>query len=454
MSDTRRVRSKSLLRRVTISFAVVAIVTMLAEVVLVALKYGLSHEVLIASGTEHEADRIIGYVTSRPDGTLTLDLPKIAAEPFARYPLDYGFEALLGDGSVIGGANRTLFDKVMFLPKWDQDMSWKTVRRPEGSFGILMHRYEIAGTEVSVRVTLGRDPAGLRWWLMRDEMIDHVLMPMVPLTLVMLAANIFVLRRSLRPLATTARRAEAIDAGRGGLRLEVADLPTEIVPLVRAINDALARVDQVLRFQRDFTAMVAHELRTPLAVLTLQLGGRAGLGDDAALAVVTEMTHLVNQLLTVAQLEESATEALEPVPLGNVAQEVVTRLVPLALDRDREIAFEDRGAAIVLGHRNAIANALRNLIENALRATPAGSTVVVTSGPGASLVVRDSGPGVPNELKDSLFTPFMQGTPHHDGAGLGLAIVAKTMGLHGGRVWFENLPDGCAFHLDFPPSAG
>jgi two-component system OmpR family sensor kinase len=99
-------------------------------------------------------------------------------------------------------------------------------------------------------------------------------------------------------------------------------------------------------------------------------------------------------------------------------------------------------------------SALRNLVENALRATPIGSIVWLVAGPGASLHVRDHGVGVPPALSDKLFARFVHGASRHDGAGLGLAIVARTMGLHRGRAWFENLPDGFVFHLAFPGAQG
>ena len=446
-------KRRSLLRNATLSFMLVAFVTMFAEVTLVVLKYGSSRQNLLITGSEHEADILADYLALSSDGKITLNLPPDIMEPFQSYKQDYGFQAVAENGSVIASSNAEIFQALRFSPSWNVDMSVRKFQRGRDRSLMIMKRVDFAGTSVVVRVTLGRDPAKLRFCLMHDEMLDHVIEPMLPLTLAMLVANIMVLRRCLRPLEVAAGRAETITAKTIGMRLETTHLPSEIVPLVQSFNNALDRLDRAVGFQRDFTASVAHELRTPLTVLKLQLKQHSLAGNDAALTVASEMSHLVNQLLNVAQLEASTTEAHRAVDLATVARSVVIRLAPLAVDRNREIAFENLGAPEIQGNPDAIAAALRNLIENALRATPVGGTVAVTCGPGPRLSVRDHGPGVPESLKDTLFATFTQGDPQGEGAGLGLAIVAKTMDLHGGRAWFENLPDGCAFHLEFAADA-
>jgi signal transduction histidine kinase len=443
-------RSDTLLRRICVSLALVSLLAMLAEVGLVVLKYGFDHDALIASGTTHEADIIAASLALRPDGSLAFTPPKALMKTFARYPQDYAFEVLRDDGRVYSDRNRQLLTAMWPSVSWDQDAAWRSAVNHGQIIRILADRYDSHGATFLVRVTLGSDPAGLRFVLLRNEVIDHVLVSMLPLTALVLLVNVLVVRRSLRPLAVAAQHAASLDASRGGLRLASDRMPAEIRVMVRAINQALARVDEVLRFQRDFTSMVAHELRTPLAVLSLRLDAVSDVGGESAKAVVGEMTRLVGQLLRVAQLEVGAVEPKQMVDLAEVARELVERLAPLALDQNRELAFEDRGATAVWGHHDAIMSALRNLVENALRATPTGSIVWLVVGPGASLHVRDHGVGVPPALSDKLFAPFVHGASRHDGTGLGLAIVARTMVLHGGRVWFENLPDGCVFHLTFP----
>ena len=140
------------------------------------------------------------------------------------------------------------------------------------------------------------------------------------------------------------------------------------------------------------------------------------------------------------------------VDLAEVARGIVQQLAPLALDRGRETEFQDEGATIIQGHRDAIAGAVRNLVDNALRAAPKGSVVTVTAGPGPVIEVRDQGPGIDPALRRDLFSRFAQGDKRTRGStGLGLAIVAKTMEIHDGSVTVSDCPGGgSCFRLTFP----
>src|SRR4051794_18493268 len=237
------------------------------------------------------------------------------------------------------------------------------------------------------------------------------------------------------------------------MRLSIGDNPPrEVHALGGAVTAALGRADEVLRFQREFTANVAHELRTPLAVLLLQLEEIGGPAAEAAKRGVQGMSRLGDQLLRVAP--NGGMSALSPteVDLAEVACGIVQQLAPLALDRGRETEFQDEGASVILGHRDAIAGAVRNLVDNALRAAPRGSVVTVTAGPGPVIEIRDQGPGIDPALKRDLFTRFAQGDKRTRGStGLGLAIVAKTMEIHDGFVTVSDRPGGgSCFRLTFP----
>jgi signal transduction histidine kinase len=450
MSRADWLRRDTLLRRICISLALVSVLAMLGLVGLVFLKYGLDRDSLIMTGTSHAADEIGDSLARLPDGRMAVAPPKALIELFGQHPGDYAFEVLRRDGGVEASANRALLDALWPEVSWDDDIAWHKTEARGRNIYVLARIYQVEGTPLVVRVTLGGDPAGLRWALIRSELNDHILVAMLPLIVLVLLVNILVVRRSLRPLEVVARQVAAIDVARGGLRLSTERMPHEIRVMVRTINQALARIDDALCFQREFTAMVAHELRTPLAILSLRLEAVPGGADATAKAVVAEMAHQVDQLVRVAKLEAGSAEAKEIVDLAAVGRELTERHAPLALDHGRELAFEDRGATATFGRRDAIMGALRNLVDNALRATPVDTTVWVLAGPGPSLHVRDQGAGVPAELRDTLFDPFAFGESYRGGTGLGLAIVARTMALHGGRASFENLPDGCEFHLAFP----
>jgi signal transduction histidine kinase len=241
------------------------------------------------------------------------------------------------------------------------------------------------------------------------------------------------------------------------LRRRLADLRR-----MRTLRDAAERS---LEQQKRFTANAAHELRTPLAVLRARLDGLPPSPDAAALARDADrMGHLVDQLLTVARLEARQVELEDGVDLVAVARDTVAALFPLALadGKSMELAIEPDGepdppphAVPVRGNAFVLEDALRNLIGNALRHTPAGGAVEVAVTPDPpALEVRDRGPGVPAALRAHLFEPFVQGRERRGGAGLGLAIVAETARLHGGTVEVEDRPGGgSVFRLRLPHPA-
>jgi len=234
------------------------------------------------------------------------------------------------------------------------------------------------------------------------------------------------------------------------LRRRLADLRR-----MRALRDAAERS---LEQQKRFTANAAHELRTPLAVLRARLDGLPPSPAAAALARDADrMGHLVDQLLTVARLEARQVELEDGVDLVAVARDTVAALFPLALADGKaiELAIEMDGpphAVPVRGNAFVLEDALRNLIGNALRHTPAGGAVEVAVGADPPVLeVRDRGPGVPASLRAHLFEPFVQGRERRGSAGLGLAIVAETANLHGGTVDVEDRPGGgSVFRLRLP----
>jgi signal transduction histidine kinase len=238
----------------------------------------------------------------------------------------------------------------------------------------------------------------------------------------------------------------------------------EMKRLRDAAEDAKRQAERSLEQQRRFTAGAAHELRTPLAVLRARLDGveasaarGALLGPEARSALqgdVDRMARLVEQLLAVARLEAGLVEMTDGVDLCAVVREAVARLFPLACAAGKSIELDAPGGAgmiTVRGDAFALEDALCNLIDNALRYTPADGTVTVAVGNDATVEVRDHGPGVPESLLPHIFEPFVHGRERRGAAGLGLSIVAETAALHGGKVTAANtLRGGAVFRLELP----
>ena len=296
-----------------------------------------------------------------------------------------------------------------------------------------------------------------------DVVLDDVLARFLPavvwlsagILLFLLVADIFIVRRALKPIIGASGMAGAISPTRIGLRLPTKRMPQEILPLVEAVNEAFDRLEQGFRVQRDLTADVAHELRTPLAVLRM----RAESVAEAAvrtrlLADIDVMTRLVAQLLSVAELETVVVAPDEAADLKQVCLEVVEHLAPLAAKQGKAVELAAANAQVwVHGRADLLFQAVRNLVENAIRFSPAGAVVTVEVQEAGRARVLDRGPGVPAELKDRLFERFWQGrrkerSAVREGAGLGLSIVAQIAEQLGGHVSVEDRPGGgAAFSL-------
>jgi len=270
-----------------------------------------------------------------------------------------------------------------------------------------------------------------------DELADEVLPVGIPLFLATLAVAALTIRRTLQPVARLSVEAGAITPRTTGIRLDEARVPSEILPLVRAFNAALVRLDEGFTLQRRFTANAAHQLRTPLAILRARLDGLPPRPEVAALKQDCDrIARVVSQLLSIARLEAHQIDLGETIELGALAAGIVADMAPLAIAEGRGLALDHPAEPIyVRGNSAALRDAVANLIDNALRYGPAGQPVEVTLRPGASLAVADRGPGIAPKDRARLFEPFWRGhQPRGSGSGLGLAIVQEIALAHGGEV--------------------
>jgi two-component system sensor histidine kinase TctE len=229
--------------------------------------------------------------------------------------------------------------------------------------------------------------------------------------------------------------------------------PSEIAPLVGAINDLLERLSATVQTQRRFVADAAHQLKTPLAGLRTQaeLALRDASPDEMQtslrqlVAGSERATRLVNQLLLLARAENPATIGMAPIDLNGLAREQTILWAPQALAIGIDLGFEEAGRPVTIaGNDLLLAELLNNLLDNALRYTPRGGrvTVRVRALPVVALLeVEDSGPGIPSQERERVFDRFYRvlGTPA-EGSGLGLAIVREIAQKHGATVELEDNP--------------
>ena len=280
--------------------------------------------------------------------------------------------------------------------------------------------------------------------------------PVVLAAALLMAA--WTIRTSLRPIKQLSARALQIGPATRNLRLPTDDVADEIRALPLAINAALDRLEQGFEMQRRFTANAAHELRTPLAVLTARVAElEAGPETQRLAEDIARMNRLVGQLLQVSRLE-AAPPQFAIVDLNDVAETVITFLAPLAIAAHKTLALTAASRPVLVeASAEILENALRNLVENAIAHTAPDTEVTIIVTPEPAIAVRDHGPGVPPAQRNEIFERFWRGRnrSQNGGAGLGLAIVAETMRSHGGSVSVGDSPGGGAeFILHLPRSRG
>ncbi|RQP23912.1 sensor histidine kinase [Piscinibacter terrae] len=255
-----------------------------------------------------------------------------------------------------------------------------------------------------------------------------------------------VVARALRPVNDLRR--EVLQRGERDLSpVTTPGLPTELHPVVGAINELMQRVLRMVGHQRQFVRDASHQLRTPLAVLKAQAqNGLSGHADArATLAQMHETVdraiRLANQMLALAKVEQvHGQDAPAPVDLSEIAREVALDLSPLIGEKALDFELHADSPVMVLGHEWMLRELTRNLLHNALRETPehgALSILVAEEAHDALLRVRDSGPGLSETQREHLFEPFRTGHPT-TGSGLGLAICRDVCDRHGGSIELVN----------------
>lgn len=440
-----RAAPRTLTRILTLRLIAVAIVAALAQIAIVLGYYEIRTDktgVLIAM---HEAAIAAAATHVAPDGTLSVALDPALTQHYLDYPSDYGLEVIDAGGHVVAALNGALLGDLRVDLEGHPDLWTRMSTRGGQPVRLTAKRFETNSTPFWVAFAMRHDPARLYADQMMDEMIDHVAEPMLPLFMLMLVVSAFVIRRSLQPLTQAADAAARLNPRDHQMLLPAEALPKEVAELVGVINTSLARLQDVFEDQRQFLATAAHELRTPLAVLMLQLDQLSGPTLPALRADVEHMTRLVNQLLLVARLDALPAPQWTEVDLAAVAKATVSRLAPLAAVQRRDLEFVDEGTTACRADGDMISDALRNLVENAIRHAPARTTIRITAGPGPRLAVDDAGPGISPSDRARLHQRFWRSPKRTEaGAGLGLFIVGKVVAAHGGTVSISQSPLGGA----------
>ncbi len=290
-------------------------------------------------------------------------------------------------------------------------------------------------------IQLAQDLAARRQ--MASTLALRTVSPIILLVPILMLLVWWVVSASLAPVARVQRQIAARQADELS-ELNEADLPDEIRPLVQELNLLFARVQQAFDAQKNFVADAAHELRSPLAALKLQVQGLRRAADDGARelsvnrlsAGIDRATRLVEQLLVLArqQATSAADAKAEPVQLARLARLVLADMTPAAMSRQIDLGLVHADENVVAGHDEALRILIRNLLDNAIKYTPLGGTVnlAIHCDDGKTLLtVDDSGPSIATQDSERVLDRFYRvAGAQANGSGLGLAIVKTIAELH------------------------
>ncbi|MDE2253547.1 MAG: two-component sensor histidine kinase [Betaproteobacteria bacterium] len=355
-------------------------------------------------------------------------------------------------------------DARIIVERLDRAVSSRGLALPR-QLGVGMHVVQSGGHSWRVFVRdspTGRIAVAQRTDVRSDAAIDSAqrtlfpLLALIPL-LALLAA--WVVQRALRPVRDLAREVDARDDSRLD-PLPVEHVPQEVLPFIASINRLLSRVATMLERERRFVADAAHELRTPIAALSLQ-------AENLAHADMPENTRtrlrslqqglartrtVVEQLLSLARVQSGRGLTLRPLDPTQVLQQVIADLMPLAAEKGIDLGMERNEGAPILADSTQLYTLLRNALDNALRYTPPGGRVDLAISTDRAdghrakvhIDISDTGPGIDPDDLERAFEPFERLGHAADsmGSGLGLAIMRNIAENLGGRIELQNRPAG------------
>lgn len=272
---------------------------------------------------------------------------------------------------------------------------------------------------------------------------------LVILTLIAIPPFIRLCMRSTKTLAAAMKQ---IDFQTRGARLPDAEVPSEILPVVQGMNEALRRIDAGFEVTERFFMNAAHELRTPIAILQVRLDALApGPEQEKLKTVVRRLTTVVHQLLDIERFRQNPVQ-FKLVDLSKIASQAVADIAPYAVSEGYSISLEGPEKPIwVSGNAESLDRMIVNLIQNAVQHAGKRGEIVIRLDPEGTIMVTDEGPGVPWESRDRIFEPFFRVNPHGSGAGLGLKMVRDIARSHFGDVVLAPTgPVGSTFIVTLP----
>jgi signal transduction histidine kinase len=393
---------------------------------------------------EHESFALAKGLT-REAGGLSYTLPRSLRIRYEQGRRDY-FARIRSKSGVVLFSNCDVECAERFLPlNVDPPNFWVRRLAPGKPLNVAGGLLVDRGVEpILVEVAILGDKDHVVGAVLLHEIKDHMAAPMSLLLLVVLAATVFSIRRALKPVVQTAAQIPNINPLKKETRLATDRLPLEVATLTSAVNKACDRVGELMRAQRDFTSAISHEVRTPLAIAHLELEKILDPRARKVEADLQTLNQLVEQLTTLARLEGADCIPIQKIDLRHIGEEVVSAMAPLIYASGKTIELVDRGSSAFQGYPSLIENAMRNLVDNAMRHSGPQAHIQLEVGPGPAFRVSDNGmPNVTSQAKLAIPSPPRMG--------LGLRIVGRIAEIHGGHLDInKSSAGGMVAQVSFP----
>ena len=462
MARFRYQRRLGLRARVTAAFGLGALFT---AALLAATTFGISREQLIRQ--RESASSVPFFNNAR------------IVQELLQAEGDVDALALLQDLQTTSGSHPVLFysgDWISTDPQFGEAALPASLRRAVLDGGAAQMRYSLDGEpELGFGISLQTADDDAAYFEIVS--LDETASTLTSLGIILFGASVLATgtgaalgwwasRRALLPLTEVGSAAQAIAGGRLDTRLEAANDP-DLARLTESFNEMAQALETRIARDEQFASDVSHELRSPLMTLSASievlkarkddLDERAGSALDLLVADVARFEQLVNDLLEISRLEAGAAELdLDPVD----PSELVLHAVGAATSSAVPVQYDEEVAGTrILVDKRRMERVVANLLDNAAKYAGGATGVRVSLAEDrVRIVVEDEGPGVPEEVRQKIFDRFARGTEagrrtKDRGVGLGLALVAEHVRLHGGQVWVEDRQDGrpgAAFVVELP----
>jgi heavy metal sensor kinase len=411
------------------------------------------------------------YFTS--DGRLLLH-EDYHSHPQSRLLLDRYMEVLSPNGEVLFRNERLrgmYLDGAPTLHEGEVGYASTRSRLADGTPVLaISHLHYFEGKPLLIRLAYSTEP-------LRERLLEFIGLLMLAMPLALVAAGFAGYRvagKALNPLEQMARKTEQITVRRLNERIPVDNPNDELGHMARVLNGLLARLGESFEKLQHFTSDVSHELRTPLAAM--RSVGEVGLQEDhstekyrdiigSMLEEVARLTAMIDTLLTIAHADSGAIELQRSVfPMMDLVQESVGVVSVLAEEKKQTISVMGDNEIAIFADRSFLRMAVINLLDNAVKYSPAGSTIRLSllsaEDPGyqaglVHLAIEDEGPGIPEDKATLVFDRFYRvdegRTRDAGGAGLGLAIAKWAVEVHEGSIRLTpRLPNGSIFSIQLP----